>query len=368
MVADTTAVVITGMHRSGTSLAASLLGRCGVDLGTNLLGAGPGNPRGHFEDTEILRIHDDFLRERCGTSYPVEAPGPPPVGVVEALRDLVAIRTGLWGFKDPRTCHLLPTWESLLPDARFVFVVRHPLEVVASLLRRGTDPELVASPVTALEAWGCAHRAILAHLALRTTSSVVVPISALVRDAAGTLRSLAASLGVPLRPTALDLVEPNEIRRFDSRRADRWLDVVSPSSATIWAAIRERVPSELGEDGDPEVGATGSGNRPEPEVWTTARPSISLQFALADLSPITVERHEATLREFGRRVSILHRDMTLIERDRDRVADENTDLRARLEERTRELEEVRRVVDRQARSEELALSERSRAGRDGNEP
>ncbi|MBM4059289.1 MAG: chromosome partitioning protein ParA, partial [Planctomycetes bacterium] len=48
------AVVVVGMHRSGTSLVASLCQAAGIDMGTDLLGPHPGNGAGHFEDLEFL--------------------------------------------------------------------------------------------------------------------------------------------------------------------------------------------------------------------------------------------------------------------------------------------------------------------------
>ena len=51
------AIAIGGMHRSGTSLTASLVAAAGVHLGDELMAAGAGNPRGHFEDLEFYHLH-----------------------------------------------------------------------------------------------------------------------------------------------------------------------------------------------------------------------------------------------------------------------------------------------------------------------
>ena len=42
----------------------------------------------------------------------------------------------LWGWKDPRTSLLLTFWDSLLDEARYLFVYRHPVDVLSSLVRR----------------------------------------------------------------------------------------------------------------------------------------------------------------------------------------------------------------------------------------
>jgi len=52
-VAGTRPLVITGMHRSGTSLVASLFAGAGVNVGTRLIGASRGNDRGHWEDLDF---------------------------------------------------------------------------------------------------------------------------------------------------------------------------------------------------------------------------------------------------------------------------------------------------------------------------
>ncbi|OHB81176.1 MAG: hypothetical protein A2W31_05030 [Planctomycetes bacterium RBG_16_64_10] len=46
----------------------------------------------------------------------------------------------LWGFKDPRTCQLVPFWQRLLTELgrrpHYVITFRHPMDVAASLAKR----------------------------------------------------------------------------------------------------------------------------------------------------------------------------------------------------------------------------------------
>jgi len=135
------AVIISGMHRSGTSLISSLVQRAGIHIGEKLLGASPSNPRGYFEDLDFYEFHDRLLHERGQTYLHVDRTftfGPTAVET-EHARDLIAARVHrpIWGWKDPRTCLFLDFWSQLIPDARFLFVYRHPIEVLLSLLRRG---------------------------------------------------------------------------------------------------------------------------------------------------------------------------------------------------------------------------------------
>jgi len=134
-------LIIAGMHRSGTSLITHWLNECGLHLGENFLGPGLGNMDGHFEDIEFLRLHEEILI----------ANNLPSSGLVEEseiniseyhkqkLRSIIEVknkRYNQWGWKDPRTCLFLNTYKELLPDARYLIIVRDYKEVVSSLMYR----------------------------------------------------------------------------------------------------------------------------------------------------------------------------------------------------------------------------------------
>ena len=53
------------MHRSGTSLTASLLSALGVDLGRELLPPDKNNLRGYFEDIDFLDLQREILAQSC---------------------------------------------------------------------------------------------------------------------------------------------------------------------------------------------------------------------------------------------------------------------------------------------------------------
>ena len=56
-------MAIAGMHRSGTSLAASIAAAAGVDMGDRLLRADRSNPRGYFEDLGFLSLQQRMLAD-----------------------------------------------------------------------------------------------------------------------------------------------------------------------------------------------------------------------------------------------------------------------------------------------------------------
>src|SRR5262249_19348517 len=61
-------VCIAGMHRSGTSMVAMLMHRCGLYLGEerDLMAASQDNPDGFWENTKFVELNDLILHELGG--------------------------------------------------------------------------------------------------------------------------------------------------------------------------------------------------------------------------------------------------------------------------------------------------------------
>lgn len=133
-----TPIIITGMHRSGTSLMAGFIHRSGIDLGDKLLGARSSNIYGHFEDVEILEFHREILERQFG--HQMWVPQPPRLMDADRRRAVALISARqhktFWGWKDPRTCLFLDFWNELLPAAWYLFIVRRPDLVLHSLGKR----------------------------------------------------------------------------------------------------------------------------------------------------------------------------------------------------------------------------------------
>lgn len=135
-------LVVLGMHRSGTSLVAHWLQECGLFLGEELYGASEFNPRGYFEDVEFMRLHQTLLEEAglhpSGHERPFSRREPLSGAALARLEQflLEKSRPGPWGWKDPRTCLLLDAYRRVCPQAKYLVVVRHYAQVVASLVRR----------------------------------------------------------------------------------------------------------------------------------------------------------------------------------------------------------------------------------------
>jgi len=195
-------LVIAGMHRSGTSLAAALANEAGFDMGARLLQAGPGNFGGHFEDLDFLEFHDAALAARGAAALAV-APGfrfAPAVAEAEAARELLRERQAKprWGFKDPRATLLLDFWADRLPEARFLLLYRHPVEVILSLLRRGLDLDAMAEPAAALRCWEVYNERALAFRREHPERCELWDLRALAANPAAACERLAAVAGSPL--------------------------------------------------------------------------------------------------------------------------------------------------------------------------
>lgn len=151
-----TVVVITGMHRSGTSLTTSLLQSAGLFIGDRLLGRNLSNPKGHFEDLDFVEFQQDLLQFQgfCSEGWKTDTTQELPTHYTNLAQDLIAQRNqySTWGWKDPRTTLFLDFWSRIIPHAKYVFVYRSPWEVVDSLFRRG-DALFQSDPETAIQTW-----------------------------------------------------------------------------------------------------------------------------------------------------------------------------------------------------------------------
>ena len=144
------ALVILGMHRSGTSAVAGCVQRAGVEFGPRLMPATDANERGYYEHIDIVNLHDRLLLA-LDRGWDSTTPWPSRWWEDEARigrfrAELLALlqrdfaTAPLWSIKDPRLCRLLPwwrpLWSALKTEPVFLIVVRDPREVAVSLARR----------------------------------------------------------------------------------------------------------------------------------------------------------------------------------------------------------------------------------------
>jgi hypothetical protein len=237
------AVLVLGMHRSGTSLVTEVLGGLGLWLGNDeeLIGATAFNPRGHFELTAGVEFNNQILQDAGGTWD-----NPPPSQSVDALASTrrphvanwYAGRTA-WAFKDPRLCLTLPVWMPVLAefDVRIVHVRRDPLAVARSLLARNramdlpvsrfANGEMVEADVFAL--WAEYNRRAEAYENRFAVPVLAVSYDELVDAPSSQVGRIAAFVG---RPQA-NITPAVQCVRQELRRSSRW-----PGDAPIVATGR----------------------------------------------------------------------------------------------------------------------------------
>ncbi|MFN3214009.1 MAG: sulfotransferase family protein [Henriciella sp.] len=132
------AIIILGMHRSGTSALAGTLRAHGVYFGEVLDQGIQYNPKGLQEAPSILYMQEDLMAKNGGAwhSPPDEIKWQP---LHKAVRDLfIESRSSqpLWAFKDPRTLLTLEGWYEVLPNLAGAGIFRHPAEVAMSIHTR----------------------------------------------------------------------------------------------------------------------------------------------------------------------------------------------------------------------------------------
>ena len=147
--APRTQLIVAGFHRSGTSLICQLLHRSGLFLGYDLLGPTFSNPHGHFEDTDVMDLHEQILADN-GRTWLVSEPFLPVITDFHwrKLAQTIQRRNAeheLWGFKDPRVCLFMMIWKHLLPNAKVLLAYRHFSDATYSLGRR-QSVEMLSDP------------------------------------------------------------------------------------------------------------------------------------------------------------------------------------------------------------------------------
>jgi len=208
------AILVLGMHRSGTSALTRCLNLLGADLGKNLVPPAPDNNRmGFWEHAEVVQIHEELLaalgRSWCDArALPegwlhTEAAQTARARLVDLLgREFASV--GLWAVKDPRMCKFVPLWREVCDRLQVVqhvvLVVRHPAEVARSLLARDGLPFEIAN-LCWLEHFASAEAE------TRKVPRSLVTYDQLLDDWQGTLTRIGADLGVKW-PTGVDAAKP----------------------------------------------------------------------------------------------------------------------------------------------------------------
>ncbi|MEM8832482.1 MAG: glycosyltransferase [Cyanobacteria bacterium P01_G01_bin.19] len=236
-------IVLTGMHRSGTSLTASILQSAGVDLGDRLMGVDRGNPKGHFEDLDFVEFHQNVLQ-----SQGVSVAGWTELNSIEVqqqyllpAKKLISARQDkpVWGWKDPRTTLFLDFWSQLIPQAKYIFVYRSPWEVVDSLFRRG-DVIFQTNPNFAVKQWCNYNRAILNFYQDHSDNCLLWEISDVIQHQSEVLNSIAQKWQIELQYPE-STYEPSLFHGDDDRHyRQAIISQFFPEAINLYQQLREQ--------------------------------------------------------------------------------------------------------------------------------
>ncbi len=144
-----TALIVLGMHRSGTSSVAGALALAGATAPKHLMPAAEDNPKGFWESSAVADFNDRLLAQEGSNWHDWRTlSGRSILADVGLRNDAAALIHDEFGdataivLKDPRICRLFPFWRQALADAGYDLLIispfRAPSEVAASLVSRNT--------------------------------------------------------------------------------------------------------------------------------------------------------------------------------------------------------------------------------------
>ena len=216
------ALLVLGMHRSGTSAVTRVLNLAGARLGASLMeGIDGNNRRGFWEHRDAVAINERLLHwfGRAWFDLRLLPEGwvgaSATTGAMQQMRTLIKREFAdapLWALKDPRLCLLAPAWlqviDALGMTTTCVVVVRHPEEVAASLYARDG-----LSRGYAFVLWGEYLLAALA--AARGRPMVVIDYADFLADWRGALRAIAQVSGLADTVSrAWPALQPDAVERY----------------------------------------------------------------------------------------------------------------------------------------------------------
>jgi len=226
------ALIVTGVHRSGTSMLAGILSNLGIPMGDGAqMNPAPENPEGFFERIDVMQLNDSVLK-RLGGSWQA----PPNLGpeswfsidqnLLSHYRNSIDLFSGSfnsWFVKDPRISLILPIWDRLaLTNLSLIFAVRNPQAVAQSLyLRDGLSHR------RAIALWWAYNQQLLSSVDSRDT--LFIDYDSAKKSKKATTEKIAAF--------ALKAVKVSSLNTFDTNvgnyEEDRILDSLKTKKAEL---------------------------------------------------------------------------------------------------------------------------------------
>ena len=149
---DRKAILVLGMHRSGTSALTRVINLLGASVSHNMMLPNGANPSGYWESKKLYSFHQELLAE-LGTcwddwnAFEVIESSEWTMQRAARVHELLHAELGdtmCFVVKDPRICRFVPLWLKALQmfaaEPLAVIPIRNPLEVAASLKVRNAFP------------------------------------------------------------------------------------------------------------------------------------------------------------------------------------------------------------------------------------
>lgn len=157
VVAKSSAIVVLGMHRSGTSALSGVLSQFGCEAPKTQMPLTSHNEKGYFESVPLSELLDRILKSQESSwrdwrqfnpKWLESVESSPAINEVTDLIDAEFPKSKVILLKNPRLCRLVPLCTEALKqlDVKPYFVLTHrnPIEVQASLKTRDDVPAALA--------------------------------------------------------------------------------------------------------------------------------------------------------------------------------------------------------------------------------
>jgi hypothetical protein len=233
------------MHRSGTSLTASILQSAGVHIGRNLLGADQVNIKGHFENLDFYHLHMNILDSQGVSSagWTLQDHLEIQEEFVDQAKEIIEQNalSSIWGWKEPRTTLFLEFWAKLLPEAKFLLIYRSPWEVVDSLYRRG-DEVFQNQPELAVKYWQHYNQKILNFYNQEQHRCLLANVTTIIQDQAAYIDTINSKFNVDLSHPSPTAYDPTLLKNDISSNSQRptLIDYYFPETIELYQELESR--------------------------------------------------------------------------------------------------------------------------------
>ena len=242
---EQTVFIITGMHRSGTSLTASIMQSAGVNIGRRLMEATEFNAKGYFENPDFFEFHLDAFRALGvnidGWTLEENLQINPPL--IDRAKYIVEQNrlSSVWGWQEPRTSLFLDFWAKLLPEAKFLLIYRSPWEVADSLYRRG-DEMFQSQPELAIKYWQHYNQKILNFYNREQHRCLLTNLKTIVQYQNAYIDTINHKFNVDLSPPAPTAYDPSLLRTEISSNSQRptLIDHYFPEAIELYQELEGR--------------------------------------------------------------------------------------------------------------------------------